>query len=174
MFSFFRQRKLRRLLNNLEQTFHDPDPMKKLTVLCAVLADRTLAIKYITRSATLHVMLQTPLHHSEASLTCLSELCDEYEATGVYIPTNKHTGALRTLSVYDWLETAKGLAVNADEYCHELANHLNRVVLLITHCESTVDQDYLLRRLQPICDELYPIVIALYKCGLLGATGGIR
>lgn len=183
MFSFFTKRKIANIIKMLYVAIDIPYTYSinkdtaivkdKFAILCDVLSQRAIAIKYISTSNTMQVTFHTEIRNAGESLLYMKDMCGQYLDQGVFEPSPTAMIPERRISLYDWLVDNNGNSINAITYINELSDCLDGVQLLLKDCKE-LDRDYLLRKAKAMYDNLLIVTAALYECGQYGVAGGIR
>lgn len=172
---FFKKLALKRCMAMLREargdTFTAQESMNVLQVLDTVISTDGI-IKYFDVRVSLSIMMETQLPNAIAMIDLITEI-NRHIQKDIDSTLPDH-GALfsefrdiRRITLYDWLSDNQGNVVDAPQFYQLFINQLNQLITVIVNCEDQATQQYYLRRLQPIYNELLETVYAALHCGLL-------
>lgn len=172
---FFKKLALKRCMAMLREakgdTFTSQESMHVLTVLDTVISTGGI-IKYFDTRVSLSIQMETQLPNAMVMLDLLTEINrliqKDIEATlpehGVLFSTYR---SRQQLSLYDWLSDGDGHVIDVPQFYRLFNEELSQLITVIVNCEDETTQQYYLRRLQPLYNELLETVYAALHCGLL-------
>lgn len=152
-------------------TFTAQESLHVFNVLDKVLSTNGI-IKYFDTRVTLSIEMKTQVPNAALMLDLLTEINraiqKDIEATlpehGVMFAAFRSE---QSISLYDWLSDNNGHVVDAMQFYRLFNEELSQLITVIVNCEDQTTQQYYLRRLQPLYNELLETVYAALHCGLL-------
>ena len=159
---FFKKLALKRCMAMLRDAKHDTftaqESMNVLHVLDTVISTDGI-IKYFDVRVSLSILMETQLPNAMAMLDLITEINKHIQKDlDATLPDHGTLFAefrdLRVLSLYDWLSDSAGRVVDAPHFYQLFIDQLNQLITVIVNCEDQATQQYYLRRLQPLYNEL--------------------
>lgn len=172
---FFKKMAIKRCMTLLSDakgdTFTAKESMHVLTVLDKVISANGI-IKYFNPRVTLSIQMETQLPNAIVMLDTLAEI-NRLIQKDINATLPEH-GVLfngfrskQLISFYDWLSDGDGHVVDAVTFYRLFNEELSQLITVIVNCEDETTQQYYLRRLQPLYNEVLETVYAALHCGLL-------
>lgn len=153
------------------ETFTIQESLRVFEVLDKVLSTNGI-IKYFDTRVTLSIQMEMQIPNAVLMLDSVTEINrfiqKDIDATlpeyGVLFAAFR---SKQTISLYDWLSDGNDHVVDALEFYRLFNEELSQLITVIVNCEDQTTQQYYLRRLQPLYNELLETVYAALHCGLL-------
>jgi len=153
------------------ETFTIQESLRVFEVLDKVLSTNGI-IKYFDTRVTLSIQMEMQIPNAALMLDSLTEINGfiqkDIDATlpeyGVLFASIR---GKQSISLYDWLSDGNGHVVDALQFYRLFNEELSQLITVIVNCEDQTTQQYYLRRLQPLYNELLETVHAALYCGLL-------
>jgi hypothetical protein len=172
---FFKKLAMKRCMAMLSEakgeTFTAQESMHVFNVLDKVISADGI-IKYFDTRVTLSIQMETQLPNAVAMLNLLTEINGYFrkdiEATlPEYGTLFSEFRSRQRISLYDWLSDNDGHVIDVPQFYRLFNEELSHLITVIVNCEDESTQQYYLRKLQPLYNELLETVYAALHCGLL-------